>query len=98
MRKGMDAFAVLVQEQVALDPFEAALFVFTNKGRDKIKLLRWESNSFWVLYKKLLKQRFKWPKWFDGDHLSLSSEDLLGIEGARFPLDNRSNGGKPPFR
>lgn len=77
MRKGMDALALLVQEQMALDPFEVALFVFTNKGRDKIKLLRWETNGFWVLYKKLLKQRFKWPRWFDDAHLTLSSEDLL---------------------
>ena len=77
MRKGMDSLAILVNEEMQLDPLEAAMFVFTNKRRDKIKLLLWEKNGFWVLYKKLLKHRFKWPKWFDGaEQLTLSELDL----------------------
>jgi len=50
--------------------------VFINKGRDKIKLLIWHRNGFWVLYKRLPKQRFKWPDWFSADSLVLSQDQL----------------------
>jgi len=79
MRKGMDGLAALVVAEMKLDPMHRNLFVFTNRGRDKIKLLLWERNGFWVLYKRLVKQRFHWPDWFENDELSLSEEqvDLL---------------------
>lgn len=76
MRKGMDGLALIVIEQMQLGVMDASLFVFINKGRDKIKLLLWENNGFWVLYKKLVKQRFKWPNWFESAHVQLSETEL----------------------
>jgi transposase len=40
---------------------------FFNRGRDKIKTLYWERNSFCLWQKRLEKDRFKWPK-ASGDH------------------------------
>jgi transposase len=48
--------------RVRRSPFAPALFVFCNRQRDKVKLLYWERNGFVLWYKRLEKQRFKWPK------------------------------------
>jgi transposase len=61
LRKSIDGLAALVQQAFDLDPFSDAWFVFCNRDRDKLKLLRWEHNGFWLYYRRLEKGRFKWP-------------------------------------
>lgn len=61
LRKSIDGLALIVQESFALNPFSACLFVFCNRKRDKIKILRWESSGFWLYYKRLERGRFQWP-------------------------------------
>lgn len=61
MRKSMNGLSILVEQEMELSPTMDALFVFCNRGRDKIKLLCWERNGFIVWYKRLEKQRFRWP-------------------------------------
>ncbi|MBU2965230.1 IS66 family insertion sequence element accessory protein TnpB [Amphritea sp. 2_MG-2023] len=74
MRKSIDGLSVLVEQEMMLSPSRDALFVFCNRGRDKIKLLCWERNGFIVWYKRLEKQRFRWPK--SEDTLSLTGQEL----------------------
>lgn len=74
MRKSIDGLSVLVEQEMALSPMTGALFVFCNRGRDKIKLLFWERNGFVVWYKRLENQRFRWPK--AGDVLNLTGQEL----------------------
>lgn len=62
MRKSIDGLAIIVQMNFKLDPFSEALFVFCNAKRDKLKLLYWERNGFWLYYRRLEKGRFKWPE------------------------------------
>lgn len=72
MRKSIDGLAAIVELELELSPFSPALFVFCNRARDKVKLLYWERNGFVLWYKRLEKQRFRWPK-----HLAqLSTEQL----------------------
>jgi len=61
MRKSIDGLAAIVECELEQSPFQASLFVFCNRQRDKVKLLYWERNGFVVWYKRLEKQRFKWP-------------------------------------
>jgi len=61
MRKSIDGLAGLVQVAFDLDPFSNAWFVFCNRGRDKLKLLRWDRNGFWLYYRRLERGRFDWP-------------------------------------
>lgn len=61
LRKSIDGLAVLVKEGFDLDPFSASLFVFCNRNRDKLKILQWEHNGFWLHYRRLERGKFQWP-------------------------------------
>ena len=61
MRKSIDGLAALVQEVYELDPFSCSWYVFCNKDRDKLKMLRWDHNGFWLYYRRLERGRFRWP-------------------------------------
>jgi transposase len=43
----------IVAGNFKLDPFGEALFVFCNRNRDKIKVLEWDTDGFWLHYKRL---------------------------------------------
>lgn len=61
LRKSIDSLAALVKEGFNLDPFSPCLFAFCNRGRDKVKILHWDHNGFWLYYKRLERGRFEWP-------------------------------------
>lgn len=61
LRKSIDGLAAIVQECFELDPFSSALFVFCNRQRDKLKILYWEHNGFWLYYRRLERGAFRWP-------------------------------------
>jgi transposase len=62
LRKSIDGLAAIVQEGFTLNPFSPCLFAFCNRERDKIKILHWDRNGFWLYYKRLEKGRFRWPQ------------------------------------
>jgi transposase len=73
-RKNINGLALLVEQALGLDPFAPALFVFSNRRRDRIKILLWERTGFWLLIKRLEADRFKWPK--ETEVVTLSVEQL----------------------
>jgi len=84
MRKSIDGLMVLVKENFSLDPFSQALFVFCNKRRDRIKILEWDGDGFWVFFKRLERGHFRWPSKGEGTTMSLKSDELSYlIEGAK---------------
>lgn len=76
LRKSIDGLAALVQQGFALDPFSDAWFVFCNGGRDKLKMLRWDHNGFWLYYRRLERGRFPWPAPTDGAIRVISRRQL----------------------
>jgi len=60
-RVGLNGLAILVEQALGMNPFEQALFVFRNKRRDRLKILGWQRNGFWLLMKRLEQDRFIWP-------------------------------------
>ena len=61
-RKQANGLALLVEQTFGLNPFNGALYVFTNRQRNKIKCLLWENNGFVLYYKSLAEERFHWPR------------------------------------
>jgi len=61
MRKSIDGLCLLVSGMLDKNPIEPALYVFCNKGRNKIKILYWDRNGFCLWYKRLEKEKFKLP-------------------------------------
>jgi len=62
MRKQIDGLAAVVQQVFKLDPFERSLYLFCGKRCDRVKALYWEGDGFVLLYKRLERGRFQWPR------------------------------------
>jgi transposase len=72
LRKSIDGLALAVETSLGASPLSGSVFVFFNRGRDKVKLLWWDRHGFWLAYKRLEKGRFRRPV-----TAALSRADLL---------------------
>lgn len=88
-RKQMDGLVMLVADHLQLNPTSGQLFLFRNRHANKIKMLWWEKNGFWLCYKRLEKGKLKFPKINDAA-MSLTSEQfswlLSGLDFEKHPL------------
>ncbi|HCG8027638.1 TPA: IS66 family insertion sequence element accessory protein TnpB [Vibrio parahaemolyticus] len=75
-RKSINGLAALVECETNLPLSSGALFLFTNKQRDKIKILYWDKTGFALWYKRLEKARFKWPSQEKKQVFTLSQFEL----------------------
>lgn len=84
-RKAIDGLSILVSRHLALDPFSGHIFAFCNRKQTMIKLLLWERNGFWLLQKRLERQRFRWPRSKD-EVMELSFRELNWLLDGLDPL------------
>lgn len=61
-RKAINALSVLVEQELGLSPFASALYVFTNRQRNRVKALYWHRNGFCLWQKRLERDKFAWPQ------------------------------------
>jgi transposase len=61
-RKSIGGLSVLVEQGLALNPFDRALYVFINQQQNKIKVLYWHRNGFCLWLKRLESEKFAWPR------------------------------------
>ncbi len=76
MRKSIDGLSLIVADVLEMDPLSSAWFIFCNRRRDKIKILFWDTNGFWLYYRRLEKGRFKWPRPTAEGHIHISTQQL----------------------
>ena len=69
LRKSIDGLVIIVQTSFKLDVYQKSLFVFCNKASDKVKIIHFD-NGFWLYYRRLEKEKFRWP---------ISSQETLNI-------------------
>jgi transposase len=81
LRRSFDSLAALTRQVLARDPLSGHLFVFVNRGRDRVKILLWDRHGFWLFYRRLERGTFRLPA---GEQacLELEAADLaLILEG-----------------
>lgn len=81
MRKQINGLTTIVEGSFQLDPFAEAIFVFCNRSRDRIKILEWDGDGFWLYFKRLERGRFRWPGEGEDATLTLTAEELQVLLG-----------------
>ncbi len=75
-RKSIDGLALIVEQEIRVDVFSEALFVFVAKDRFKLKLLYWDKSGFALWYKRLEKEKFILPRSRILETVNLSYQEL----------------------
>lgn len=75
-RKSINGLSALVEMELELPVMSGALFVFCNKGRDKLKILYWDKTGFALWYKRLEQDKFKWPTKASEPVMNLTTEQF----------------------
>lgn len=61
MRKSFDGLCGIITSKMNQDAMSGDLFIFINKKRNRLKMLRWETGGFVLFYKRLEKGTFEFP-------------------------------------
>lgn len=61
MRKGFDGLSGLVRRELGSDPLSGDVFIFVNRGRNRMKLLLWEEGGLVLWHKRLEAGTFELP-------------------------------------
>jgi len=78
-RKSINGLVGIVEGELEYNAYTGALFVFCNKARDKLKILYWDKTGFALWYKRLEKQKFKWPSKVSSQVFELTEQQLAWL-------------------
>jgi transposase len=76
LRKSFEGLADLVAHRFQGDPLSGHLYLFTNRKRNRIKLLYHDGTGTWVCAKRLGAGGFAWPQTTDPGALRILPEEL----------------------
>lgn len=62
MRLGVDGLSLQVQQALGRTPCDGTAFVFSNRRRNRIKLICWDGNGVWLCQRRLHRGHFVWPQ------------------------------------
>jgi transposase len=78
LRRGFDGLSAYVHTVLARQVLEGGLFVFTNRRKNRLRLLWWDGSGLWLATKRLERNAFDWPT-ADGASVSLRPEQLSAL-------------------
>ena len=84
LRKAVNGLVVIIERQMAEEPFSGNVYLFCNRDRKLLKALWWDRNGFWLSQKRLEQEKFPWPQTSEAVK-ELSSEQLqMLLDGIDF--------------
>jgi transposase len=84
MRKSINGLSAIVENSFKLNPFDEAVFVFCNRSRDRVKILEWDADGFWLYFKRLEKGHFRWSASGEESTMNMTEEELnILLNGAK---------------
>src|SRR5438034_3837854 len=75
MRQHFNGLYARVQTVLEQDPLSGHYFLFTNKSRNRLKILFFDGSGLWIFSKRLEKGTFGWPQG-EGSSKRLRPEEL----------------------
>ena len=85
IRKQIDGLALIAASQFSMNVLDHSLFIFTNASRNRIKMLYYEANGFWLFTRRLENGKFKFKKHEESGVLMITPQQLNWlIEGLEF--------------
>ena len=93
-RKSFDGLCGVVRNDLGRNPIDGTIYVFYNRKRDRVKMLIWDGDGFWLHYKLLEQGTFEMPALENGQNgIELTRRDvellLNGIELSSVRLRKR---------
>jgi len=79
MRQGFDRLAQRVRASLGEDPQSGSLFVFSNRGATRLKVLWFDSNGYCLLYKRLHRAVFELPPPSGGASIQIDARRLAEL-------------------
>lgn len=92
MRKSIDGLTLIVHNQFDMNILDHSLFIFTNKARNRIKILYYENNGFWLFLKRMEHGKFKINEFDDGHTKAITSRQLSWLlEGLEYDQNSENH-------
>lgn len=61
MRLGTDSLSARIQNALGKSPCDGSAYAFSNRRRNRLKLLVWDGTGVWLCQRRLHRGHFTWP-------------------------------------
>ena len=79
MRKSFNGLSGIARELLGATPASRDLFLYCNRGRNRLKVLVYDESGVWVLAKRLDEGTFSWPPESDAGSVVEYREEQLTL-------------------
>ena len=62
MRLGIDGLSSRITQHLGKSPCDGHAYAFTNRSRNRLKLVVWDGNGVWLCQRRLHQGHFVWPR------------------------------------